>query len=153
MRKAFTLIEIIVIVIVVGILAAVAAPKFVGAQQESEITATAEDLRAIENAVSMYYAKNGSYPRDVNRTQAVTVLGEYFKTENPFNKLAPIGGIYDYEGPPNWNPVQISIRSETRSNHSQEKAQELDEYMDNGDLNTGSIRRLGDRTYYIIGEN
>jgi type II secretory pathway pseudopilin PulG len=152
MRSAFTLVEIIVIVIVIGILAAIAAPKFVGAQVDTELASTAEDLRAIEYAVSMYYAKHGSYPRDVNRSQAVSVLGEFFKTENPFQKIAPIGGVYDYEGPPNWSPVQISIRSERRGSHSQERAQQLDEYMDNGDLSTGSVRRKGSRTYYIIGE-
>jgi prepilin-type N-terminal cleavage/methylation domain-containing protein len=152
MRSAFTLIEIIIVVVVIGILAAVAAPKFLGAQVDTELASTAEDLRAIENAVSMYFAKHGSYPRDVNRSQAVSVLAPYFKAENPFEKLAPIGGVYDYEGPPNWNPVQISIRSERRGSHSQETAIRLDEYMDNGDLNTGTIRRQGNRTYYIIGE-
>ena len=152
MHRAFTLIEIVVVVIVIGILAAIAAPKFVGAQADTELTSTAEDLRAIENALSMYYAKNGSYPRDVNRSQAVSVLGPYFKADNPFEKLAPTGGVYDYEGPPNWSPVQISIRSESRGSHSQATALELDEYMDNGDLSTGSIRRKGNRTYYIIGE-
>lgn len=152
MRSAFTLVEIIVVVIVIGILAAIAAPKFVGAQVDTELASTAEDLRAIEYAVSMYYAKHGSYPRDVNRSKAVSVLGEFFKTENPFQKIAPIGGVYDYEGPPNWSPVQISIRSERRGSHSRERAQQLDEYMDNGDLSTGSVRRKGNRTYYIIGE-
>lgn len=152
MRTAFTLIEVIIIVIVIGILAAVAAPKFVGAQADTELASTAEDLRAIENAVSMYYAKHGAYPRDVNRSQAVSVLAPYFKADNPFEKPAPIGGVYDYEGPPNWSPVQISIRSERRGSHSEETAIELDEYMDNGDLKTGTIRRKGNRTYYIIGE-
>ncbi|MHA7814079.1 MAG: type II secretion system protein [Phycisphaerales bacterium] len=151
MRTAFTMIELVIIVVVIGILAAVSVPKFVGAQVETELTSTAEDLRAIENALSMYYAKNGAYPRDVNRSQVVGVLAPYFKSENPFEKPAPIGGVYDYEGPPNWSPVQISIRSERRGSHSQETAIALDEYMDNGDLDTGSIRRSGNRTYYIVG--
>lgn len=152
-RNAFTLIELIVVIVVIGILAAMVVPKFVLAQNETAITATSEDLRAIENAVSMYFAKYGSYPRDVNRTEVVGVLDPFFKAENPFSKLAPIGGKYDYEGPPNWNPVQISIRSEISTKHSRATAIELDRYMDDGDLTTGSIRRQGDRTYYIIGRH
>ena len=151
MHKAFTLVEILIVVVVLGILAAVAVPKFVSASGEARITATSEDLRAIENAVSMYFAKHGSYPRDVGRAQINGVLAPYFKSENPFLKEAPIGGVYDYEGPPNWSPVQISIRSTRATNHSQDIATQLDEYMDDGNLKTGTIRRKGNRTYYIVG--
>ncbi len=151
MRHAFTLVELIVVIVVLGILAAVVAPKAINARQEATLTATAADLKAIENAIALYVSEHGAYPRDVNRRQVVSVLDPYFKTDNPFSKPAPIGGIYDYEGPPNWSPIQISIRSESQSNHSQDRALELDQYMDNGDLSSGTIRRQGDRTYYIIG--
>jgi prepilin-type N-terminal cleavage/methylation domain-containing protein len=151
MRHAFSLVEMLVVVVVIGILAAMTVPRFVSAQDESTLTATSEDLRAIENAVTLYAAKYGSYPRDVGRRRVVNVLDPFFKTENPFAKPAPIGGVYDYEGPPNWSPVQISIRSERQSNHSQDRALKLDVYMDDGDLKTGTIRRQGNRTYYIIG--
>jgi len=152
MRHAFTLVELIIVIVVLGILAAMVVPKAINAQQETALAATAADLNAIENALALYYSEHGSYPRDVNRRRVVSVLDPYFKSDNPFAKPAPIGGAYDYEGPPNWSPVQISIRSERQSNHSNEQAQELDTYMDNGDLSSGSIRRQGNRTYYIIGE-
>jgi len=153
-RKAFTLVEILVVVIVIGILAATVVPKFVVAKEETSLAATAEDLKVIEAALNMYYAKNGSYPRDVNRTQYPRELVPYFKNGNPFEKLAPLGGKYDYEGPPNWNPVQISMRTETNKiGHTEEDAQRLDDYMDDGDLGTGLIRREANRTYYIIDYN
>ncbi|HCT43610.1 MAG TPA: hypothetical protein DF699_00185 [Phycisphaerales bacterium] len=152
MRQAFTLIEVIIVIVVIGILAAAVIPKAINAQQETALAATVADLKAIENAVSLYYSEYGAYPRDVNRREVVDVLDPYFKSENPFSKTAPIGGIYDYEGPPNWSPVQISIRSENSSNHSEDKAIELDAYMDNGDLSSGTVRRSGNRTYYIIGK-
>lgn len=151
--NAFTLVEVLVVVVVIGILAALVVPKFATAQTKTAIAATCEDLKALENALNMYYAKNGAYPRDVNRAQAVVVLDPYIKGENPFAKLAPIGGKYDYEGPPNWSPVQISIRIESdQIGHSEAKAIALDEYMDDGNLKTGSIRKSGARTYYIIGD-
>lgn len=150
-RKAFTLIELIVVVAVLGILAAAVVPRFVTAQEDTNLAATAEDLKVIEAALQMYVSKNGAYPRDVSRTQYPTELKPYFKNGNPFEKFVPIGGKYDYEGPPGWNPVQISMRTETdKIGHSQADAQRLDEYMDDGDLSSGLIRRDGNRTYYII---
>ena len=151
--KAFTLIEVIVVVIVIGILAAMVVPKFASAQDDARLAATAEDLHSIEVALGMYYATNSAYPVDVYPKLTPSTLGSYFKAENPLAKPAPIGGNYDYEGTPNWSPVQISIRSEGEDSHTQADALALDVYMDDGDLSTGSLRRDGTRTYYIIGSN
>ncbi len=101
----------------------------------------------------MYMAKHGSYPRDVNRMRVVTALTPYFKSDNPFAKPTPIGGVYDYEGPPNWNPVQISIRKNGSNIYTDNIAQKLDEYMDNGDLKTGKLRSHGSRLGYYFDSN
>ncbi len=149
-RFAFTLVEMLVVVVVIGILAAMVTPKFLQAKEEASIAATSEDLQAIVNALSMYISKHGSYPRDVNRMQVVSALTPYFKSENPFAKPAPMGGVYDYEGPPNWNPPQISIRKNNGNNYTDNMALKLDEYIDNGDLRTGKLRSFGDRLGYFF---
>ncbi|MFK7760057.1 MAG: type II secretion system protein [Phycisphaerales bacterium] len=152
-HQAFSLIEILVVVVVIGILAATVTPKFLQAKEEAAIAATSQDLSAIVNALSMYYAATGSYPRDVVRMRVVKDLSPYFKSDNPFAKPAPIGGVYDYEGPPNWDPMQISIRKNGSQVYTDAIAQKLDEYMDNGDLRTGKIRKHGSRLgYYFNGQ-
>lgn len=149
----FTMIELVVVITVIGILAVMVAPKFASARTDAMITATSEDLGAITDALAMYMAKNGSYPRDVNRMRVVNDLTPYFKNENPFAKPAPMGGVYDYEGPPNWNPPQISIRKNGDQVWTDEMAQALDEYMDNGDLGSGKLRKHGSRLgYYFDGQ-
>ena len=151
--KAFTMVELVVVITVIGILAVLVAPKFASARSDAVITATSEDLGAITDALSMYMAKNGSYPRDVVRMRVVNDLTPYFKNDNPFAKPAPIGGVYDYEGPPNWNPPQISIRKNGDNVWTDEMALALDKYMDNGDLNTGKLRKHGGRLgYYFDGQ-
>jgi len=149
-KTAFTLLEVIVVTVVIGILAAMVVPKFADARNDTSVAATSEDLHAIANALSMYMAGHGSYPVDVGRTQVVSVLIPYFKSDNPFSKTAPIGGAYDYEGPPNWNPVQISIRKNGSNAYTDEMALRLDEYMDDGNLNTGKIKLVGNRISYDI---
>jgi len=147
-HSGFTLVEILIVVVVIGIIAAVVVPRFAGAAEEAKVHATAADLRAITNAVVMYQARHGTLPRDVNRTQAVGALDPFFRQGNPFKKDAPIGGAYDYEGPPNWDPVQISIRQNGSNRWTNASAQALDAYIDDGDLRAGSLRRRGNRLAY-----
>lgn len=152
--RAFTVIEMIVVVVVIGILAAVAIPRFVGARDDSAVAAAAEDLKAIELALDLYHAQHGSYPPDVNRTQPVPQLDPYFKIENPFAKPCPIGGVYDWEGPPSWSPAQVSIRDNGTNTYDDGQAQALDEHFDDGDLSTGRFRRASaDRLVFFIEAN
>ena len=144
---AFSLVELIVVISVIAILAAMVAAKYVGAQQDASVAAAAEDLKAIELAVGMYRTQEGHWPRDVNRTQPVPELDNYFKNmENPFGKTCPIGGAYDWEGPPNWSPAQVSIRKNGQNVWTDADALALDQHFDDGDLSTGRFRRAsGDR--------
>jgi len=53
-RTAFSLVEILVVVVVIGILAAVVAPKYVNATREASIAATAENLYTIQMKVDQH---------------------------------------------------------------------------------------------------
>ena len=152
MRHAFTMIEIVVMVIVIGIMAAVAVPKFIDSATESKVSATAEDLRLIETALGMYYARHGQYPRDLNRVQAAEAFDSFFKSENAFEIEVPIGGVYSYEAPPTTSQVQVSISPSASSAFKQKDAEQLDEYIDDGNLSTGSLRLQGNRLYYVAGK-
>lgn len=149
-RNAFTLVEILIVVIMLGILASLVIPKFASAQGDAVVAATAEDLRRMEVAIGRYQAKNGIFPVDVNPKLTPAGLDEFFRENNPFAKPAPIGGNYDYEGTPHWSPIQISIRADGTNSHTDADALALDVYMDDGSLNSGSLRRSGGRTYFII---
>ncbi len=64
-RVGFTLIELMIVVAIIGILAAVAVPKFAILTRRSSEGTTKGNLGALRSAVSIYYGDNeGQYPTD-----------------------------------------------------------------------------------------
>jgi general secretion pathway protein G len=59
LRRAFTLVEILIVVVILGILAAIIIPQFSSATQEAAVNATYDQLQKIRRAVGVYRARNG----------------------------------------------------------------------------------------------
>ncbi len=60
-RKGFTLIELLIVVVIIGILAAIAIPKFANTKQKAYITAMKSDLRNLVTAEEAYFADSNAY--------------------------------------------------------------------------------------------
>lgn len=60
--RGFTLIEIMVVIIILGILAALVVPNIMGRPDEARVTAAKADIRSISNALDLYKLDNFSYP-------------------------------------------------------------------------------------------
>ncbi len=62
-RTAFTLVEILIVVVILGILSSIVVPQFAKATEEASHTATFDQLQKIRKALAIYYVVNGNvYP-------------------------------------------------------------------------------------------
>ncbi len=58
----FTLIEVLVVVLILGILAAIVAPRVIGRAEDARRTRVVAELKTIESALALYRLDNGTYP-------------------------------------------------------------------------------------------
>lgn len=61
-EKGFTLVEILVVVVVLGLLASLVVPRIVGRGEEAKRTATLVQIREIEQSLDLFKLDNGFYP-------------------------------------------------------------------------------------------
>jgi general secretion pathway protein G len=61
-QKGFTLIEIMVVVIILGLLAGLVLPKILGREEEARLSSAKLQIKALENALDGYKLDNGFYP-------------------------------------------------------------------------------------------
>lgn len=61
-RKGFTLVELVVVIAIIGILAGIAVPRFLDATASARGAKIVADMRTIQSAEMIYYAKNAKYP-------------------------------------------------------------------------------------------
>ncbi|MDH5517094.1 MAG: type II secretion system major pseudopilin GspG [Gammaproteobacteria bacterium] len=61
-QQGFTLIEVMVVVVILGILAAVVVPRIMDNPDKARITKAKQDIRALESALNLYRLDNYKYP-------------------------------------------------------------------------------------------
>jgi general secretion pathway protein G len=101
-QRGFTLIEIMVVVIILGILAAIVAPNVIGRVGDAQIAAAKQDIRGIENSLKFYRLDNFSYPTTEQGLQALVT-----RPNDPNVKNWKAGGYLDRLPKDPWgNPYQ-----------------------------------------------
>lgn len=84
MNQGFTLIEILVVMVIIGVIAVLGISNFQSSQLKARDTARKSDLRQITTALEAYYNDYGSYPLDINGEIAGCVGGTACSWGQPF---------------------------------------------------------------------
>jgi general secretion pathway protein G len=105
--SGFTLIEIMVVVIIIGLLAAVIVPQFMGRVDDARIAKAKQDIQSIETALTMYKLDNFNYPTPEEGLKALVQKPDDANAQNwraggylQHLPKDPWGHEYQYETPP-----------------------------------------------------
>lgn len=87
-RRAFTLVEILIVVVILGILAAIVMPQFANARREAAQGTTVYELEKLRRAVDVYLARHDNRAPEV--VEGDGTWGELISTSGEYLKSAPL---------------------------------------------------------------
>ncbi|MCI6818689.1 MAG: type II secretion system GspH family protein [Campylobacter sp.] len=73
MKKGFTMIELIFVIVILGILASVAIPRLAATREDAEISATVANLRTLVSDATAYYTAKGSFDTNTKWSEITNV--------------------------------------------------------------------------------
>ena len=117
-RRAFTLVEIMIVVVILGILAATIIPQFMGTTKDAKISAAKAHIAELESALERFYVHMDRYP---TAEEGLNVLVDPptddadKKWRGPYIKQLrndPWGHPYQYRYPGTHHPSSFDIASQ-----------------------------------------
>lgn len=152
-RHAFTLVEILIVVVILGILAAIIVPQFASATEESRRAAFTGSLRKLSDSMFMYYTRTLDFPEDSASGRLPPSLIGYVRVSE-FERDTPMGGVWDVERDELGvvSAVGVHFNNALTRRDDADMAQ-VDSIFDDGDVESGSFRRIAlDRYYWVLAE-
>lgn len=146
-RKGFTLVEVMIVVVIVGILAVIAIPTFIKVRERSQNVRFVNDLKVFRGAMDTFMLETGNLPGDGGSGNLHASMQEYIN-EQQFETRPSIGGLWDIELNKSGVVSAVGVHRPTVSN---QQLMLIDELIDDGDIAEGNLRKIAnDRFYWVL---
>jgi len=104
-RAGFTLIEIMVVIVILGLLAALVVPKLVGRTEEAKKTQTRVQIRSIQQALELFKLDNGFFPSTEQGLEALIRMPDAGRVPKNYRK----GGYLDRLPKDPWGNAYVYV--------------------------------------------
>jgi general secretion pathway protein G len=101
-RRAFTLIELLLVMVIIAILAAIVVPKFTGKKLDAQIKAAQQDISTIKTQLAVFEIDNGHFPTQEEGLSALVTNPGNLQNWKPYLDKLPLdpwGRAYVYHFP------------------------------------------------------
>ena len=132
MKKGFTMIELIFVIVILGILASVAVPRLASTREDAEISATVANLRTLVSDASSYYVANGTFKPKGTRANWRDVTNVPLRTDGKTLVQGNTGtntAVYLSASGKNCLEIKVADRKDGTPAHIAVKAINTDEYI------------------------
>ncbi len=112
-RAGFTLLEIMVVIVILGLLAALVVPKLIGRTEEAKRTQTRIQIKNIEQALQLFKLDNGFYPDTEQGIEALVRAPEIGRIPKSYRK----GGYIDRVPKDPWGSEYVYVSPGTQGDY------------------------------------
>ena len=148
--RGFTLIELMIVVAIVGVLAAVAIPQYQRYAEKARLSEMALRLGKWADEFHIWAQINGRYPNDSHIILPPEAAGELSIDNATWLAATDLGGNWNWEGPDFYPYAGIAIVGATSDANT---ITLFDQIIDDGNVNTGKFRLTPNgRHTYILDE-
>lgn len=148
LRRAFTLVEVLIVVVILGILASVVIPSFANATEPTRQAAFVTNMQDFAEAAQLHKIRKGDYPPDTTSGELPDGFDDLIDPRDWIGPT-PIGGVWDTEDVNGNYGVGIHFDG-TGETRDEAYMTQIDEIFDDGDLAAGMFQAAGEGRYYMI---
>jgi len=140
--RGFTLLEIMVVVLMIGILLAMAIPGFKAVRERARISTFTSDFRAVKEAVNRFNLSEGYYP-----LSGGAIEPEFFDymRQDVITETTVIGGNWNFD-----DSTAIFAIGIVGYEVEDDIVERIDSAVDDGILTTGSMTKTSDGEFYFV---
>ncbi|MEO1498675.1 MAG: prepilin-type N-terminal cleavage/methylation domain-containing protein [Planctomycetota bacterium] len=151
--RAFTLVELVIVIMILGVLAGIVAPRLMRVSVEAEAAAILSNVDQIFDAAERFTAEHGRLPDNADKGDFPSDFDGYLP-ERLFTDLTSFGGPLDWDGPGTGSPAYgvVIDRDGGASSVWRDIYQAIDSTSDDGDKNSGWIRFETNKVRFFLAD-